>query len=791
MDKPGKKIAELRVVDLREILDKRGLDKGGNKATLIERLSKSLTDEGLDPSTYVHTLDDNGDVLNDSTLSEASQGDTADASESKGSINEEFVEDADVEKDPGYMSHSSEPFGESSSFQDGEKMVEVDSLAVDQIEAEDAPREDDVSAENANSDTDQNALVDDSEHAGDDEIFDSVQSAERDIVDSSTAATHDIPTATEAADTTTEVEETAGENTSKPGAGSALDTDGTFVVHIDESDTNLDYDLNVEKPEERDAPTPTKDESMDVDACDIVQSSGDASAVKESENVKEAISSSVQASKSLTENRSEAPKKDSKELASSQNLWISGLSSLTRATDLKHLFSKHGKVIGAKVVTNANRPGAKCYGYVTMSSAEEAAKCIQNLHRTELHQRMISVGRAKSDPCDQARAAAARKPTIDENRPSPSSYRSEDKHRHSERHRPRSAITGPDAKKDEELGKDVEKKSEEKVEKSEAERKADEYLEREKRRVRALERRSREDDYRRRNVLMKEKRDLAEQQRRVRMEEERLNREREKMRIEREKVRIEEMKLDSLQGERSRLENQLIELRQRVDREREELKRVETLRLEEMRRSTVVKRSYETSNASRNSSGGRYDDGWESKRPAQADRYTAVNVDRRSSVAVSSDRGSSYTDRRVADLDRRPASVKDVGVDRGSGRSEDRYSSRSSGERREYVPSDRSRDVSSRSGSDSRGVSRSYHESSSSRRSGGTSDRSWNGSSGGPSLLSGPSSELFSGAAVQAAGMMMSAAMSRGSGTSNGASSRYSGGSGTGSGSGYGGGRRY
>ena len=59
---------------------------------------------------------------------------------------------------------------------------------------------------------------------------------------------------------------------------------------------------------------------------------------------------------------------------------------------------------------------------------------------------------------------------------------------------------------------------------------ADEYLEREKRRVRALERRSREDDYRRRNVLMKEKRDLAEQQRRVRMEEERLNREREKMR---------------------------------------------------------------------------------------------------------------------------------------------------------------------------------------------------------------------------------------------------------------------
>lgn len=32
------------------------------------------------------------------------------------------------------------------------------------------------------------------------------------------------------------------------------------------------------------------------------------------------------------------------DLASSQNLWISGLSSLTRATDLKAVFSKHGKV---------------------------------------------------------------------------------------------------------------------------------------------------------------------------------------------------------------------------------------------------------------------------------------------------------------------------------------------------------------------------------------------------------------------------------------------------------------
>lgn len=81
---------------------------------------------------------------------------------------------------------------------------------------------------------------------------------------------------------------------------SALDSDGTFVVHIDESDTNLDYDLNVDKPEERDAPTPTKDESMDVDAADIVQSNGDVPTDKQPESdAKDSSTTSGQASKRL------------------------------------------------------------------------------------------------------------------------------------------------------------------------------------------------------------------------------------------------------------------------------------------------------------------------------------------------------------------------------------------------------------------------------------------------------------------------------------------------------------
>lgn len=71
-----------------------------------------------------------------------------------------------------------------------------------------------------------------------------------------------------------------------------------------------------------------------------------------------------------------------KKSQASRNLWVSGLSGATRAKDLKMLCSRHGKVVGAKVVTNARTPGSRCYGYVTMVSASDADACIKYLHRT-------------------------------------------------------------------------------------------------------------------------------------------------------------------------------------------------------------------------------------------------------------------------------------------------------------------------------------------------------------------------------------------------------------------------
>ena len=42
---------------------------------------------------------------------------------------------------------------------------------------------------------------------------------------------------------------------------------------------------------------------------------------------------------------------------------------------------------------NAKAPGSKCFGFVTMSSKEDAAKCISELNRTELNGQTITVER--------------------------------------------------------------------------------------------------------------------------------------------------------------------------------------------------------------------------------------------------------------------------------------------------------------------------------------------------------------------------------------------------------------
>lgn len=123
---------------------------------------------------------------------------------------------------------------------------------------------------------------------------------------------------------------------------------------------------------------------------------------------------------------------------------------------MKNLFGKYGKVLSAKVVTNARSPGAKCYGIVTMSSSTEVSRCIAHLHRTELHGQLISVEKVKGDP--------SKKEMKKENDEKSSSRSSGDKKNMSDRNSKTQASVKKEEKRSSEKSEKKESKDTKKVE---------------------------------------------------------------------------------------------------------------------------------------------------------------------------------------------------------------------------------------------------------------------------------------------------------------------------------------
>lgn len=273
----------------------------------------------------------------------------------------------------------------------------------------------------------------------------------------------------------------------------------------------------------------------------------------------------------------------------SRNLWVSGLSSLTRATDLKIIFSKYGKVIGAKVVTNTRTPGTRCYGYVTMGSSSDASKCIEHLHRTELHGRIISVEKAKSD----IGIAKTSKPEAKADEASPE--KKEDRKK-SDKEDAKSDSKKESSKREEKPSDDSKKRDAEKKrdpttrtrvsshssKDREPDRKVLPPVQHQQRRIerpnrevlsfqRIREERERQRLRDRERKVREEERRRLESRRRQRDEEERLMRERERLKKERVRLERERADLLRLERERQKLEREKIEL-ERLELKRQQLK---------------------------------------------------------------------------------------------------------------------------------------------------------------------------------------------------------------------------